>query len=245
MKITGVIPARFKSTRFEGKPIVDIYGKPMLWWVYQQAKKVSEFNEVIVAADDERVKNICSKLGIKVIMTSDKHKNHVERLYEVSKKIESDLFVIICVDEPLMNPETIRKVLPNCNDNFIARGIMREFSDPVETIDPGNIKITTNKDGKCTYLSRSPIPYPYKSLDFKYKKIVGVECYNKNAINFFYNTEPGVLENIEDIVLLRFIENGIQIQYILDDKYTLSVDTYKDLLKVKEIMNEKGYYETN
>lgn len=238
MKITGVIPARYKSSRFEGKPLADIDGKPMIWWVYQRVAEVTEFDDVLVATDDDRIADVCKQYGMKCLMTSEAHRNHVERLYEVSTQVDSDLYVIVCGDEPLMHPETIKRIIPDSipKKSHFACGIMREFTDPVETIDPANIKIATNKDGYCVFLSRNPIPYPYKSLDFTYKKIVGVECYNKTALDFFYHTEPGPLEKIEDVVLLRFIENFVQVKYILDDKYTLAVDTPKDLEKVKKIM---------
>lgn len=99
MKIIGVIPARYKSSRFPGKPLVDICGKPMIWWVYQQAKKVPEFDEVYVATDDDRIEAACKEHDMKVIMTSDKHETGSDRVAEVATKVEGDLFVNIQGDE--------------------------------------------------------------------------------------------------------------------------------------------------
>lgn len=240
MKIVGVIPARYASSRFPGKPLVDIYGKPMIWWVYQQTKKVEELDEIYVATDDERIASTCEQYNIKYIMTSTSHRNHMERLYEVSEKIQADLYVCVCGDEPLILPETIKKLIPEeINENKIfARSIKREFKNPAEVVDINTIKLVTNDENISIYMSRSPIPYPNKTLDFSYMEKVGVESYNKKALDFFYKKEPGILEKIEDIVLLRFVENNIPVEYLLDNNYTLSVDTPKDLEVVKKIIGK-------
>lgn len=100
MKIIGVIPARYKSTRFPGKPLVPICGKPMIYWVYQQAEKVKEFDAVYIATDDERIKSVCEEHNMKVIMTSSRHKNRSDRVAEVAAKVDGDLFVNVQGDEP-------------------------------------------------------------------------------------------------------------------------------------------------
>ena len=111
MKIIGVIPARYKSSRFPGKPLVDICGKPMIYWVYRQAMKVKEFNEVYIATDDERIRAACDQYGMKVIMTSDKHNTGSDRVAEVAEKTDGDLYVNVQGDEPVINPEMIREVI--------------------------------------------------------------------------------------------------------------------------------------
>lgn len=240
MKIVGIIPSRYASTRFPGKGIADICGKPMLWWVYQQCKKVKEFDEVYVATDSDKIKDVCEKYDINVIMTKNNHPTHVHRIHEVSEKIKSDYYVCVCGDEPLIDPETIKAVLPDDNkEDFYVGGLCRYFSDPAEVIDPANIKVVTNNNEECILLSRAPVPFPYKTIMFKYKKVVGVECYNKAALDFFVNTEKGFLENIEDVTLQRFLENKIHIKYKLVDSFSLSVDTPRDLEKVISIMRAR------
>ncbi len=239
MKIVGVIPARYSSSRLPGKPLVDICGKPMIWWVYNQAKKLNDLSEVIVATDDKRICDVCEELNIKYMLTSDKHRTHIERLHEVSEKIDADLYLCICGDEPLIKPEVIEKVIPTAMEDITVSVLMREFTEPTEVIDPGNIKITTNAENICISLSRSPIPFPYKTIEYKYKKIVGVECYNKKALDFFASTQPGVIEKIEDITLLRFLENGIKMKFNLVETNALSVDTMKDLEKVRNILAKR------
>lgn len=239
MKMIGVIPARYQSSRFPGKPLADICGNPMIWWVYNQTRKVKELSETLVATDDKRISDVCDRLGIPYVMTSEKHRNHVERLYEVSEKVAADLYVCVCGDEPLILPETIEKVIPSDQidqSRCFACSVQRPFTNPAEVIDVNTIKLVTDVNGVSLYMSRIPIPYPNKSLDFPYMEKVGVESYNKKALDFFYHTSPGFLEKTEDIVLLRFVENNVPVHYRTDDHYTLSVDTPKDLEVVKKII---------
>lgn len=242
-KIVCVIPSRYESSRFPGKPLADIYGKPMIVWVYEQCKKVASFDEIIVATDDSRIFDVCECYGMKCVMTSNKHPTHVHRVQEVSDGITADLYVVVCGDEPLIDPDVISKVIPDSsgyNKDFYVAGLCRFFSDPAEVIDPANIKIVTNEQDECIMLSRAPIPFPYKTVLFKYKKVVGVECYNKAALDFFVTKKKGYLESIEDITLQRFLENKIHIKYSMVETDSISVDTKRDLEKVKSIIKEKG-----
>lgn len=241
MKIIGVIPARYQSSRFPGKPLADLYGKPMIWWVYNQVVKVNEFDKVVVATDDNRIKDVCDCYGIPVVMTKDNHPTHVHRIHEVSEIIESDFYVVVCGDEPLISVDVIEAALPskNCNVNdFYVGGLCRYMNDPAEVIDPANIKVVTNDNDECVLLSRAAVPFPYKTILFKYKKVVGVECYNKKSLDFFVSTPKGFLETIEDVTLQRFLENKIHIKYKLVDSVSLSVDTPRDLEKVKSIIKQ-------
>lgn len=238
MKVIGVIPARYGSSRFPGKPLADICGKPMLWWVYQQAKKVTELEGVYVATDDSRVAELCEKYGMNYVMTGE-HSTHIARVHELSTKIDADFYVNVNGDEPLIEPETIRAIIPGApSDAPKVYGLMKILRDPVELIDPTNIKVATNKDGIALYISRAPIPHPYKTILFEYKKAVGVECWNKAALELFVNSEPGRMEVIEDLVALRFFENGCPMHYTLVESNSLSVDTPKDLEKVRVIMQK-------
>lgn len=241
MKIIGIIPARYKSTRFEGKPLADICGKPMIWWVYQQVKKVKELNEIYVATDDKKIEEICKKFDMNVILTSNSHKTPTDRIHEVSDKIEADIYLSINGDEPLIDPKTIKAVIPNkkTHDLFVAN-IITTIEDPVEVVDFTNLKVVANDLGEGIYISRSPIPYPKGSMECQYKKHVGVYAFNKKALDFYVTTPRGKVETIEDIDLLRYIENNIKVQFIDVDCHTLSVDTPKDLERVIEIIKKRG-----
>lgn len=241
MRILGVIPARYQSSRLPGKPIVDICGKPMIWWVYQQAKKVREFSDMLVATDDERIEEVCHKLGMKVLMTSKEGACLIDRLYEISERMQYDYYVSINGDEPLIEHKIIPSVFPMdiYQEKPIVRGLMRVFREPAEVIDPANMKLVCNEDGKLIYISRSPIPYPHKTTEFEYKKYVGVECYNKQALDFYIKTKPGPIEKIEDLGTLRFLEHGVDVYYKMVDSNSLSVDTCRDLDKVRHIMEQR------
>ncbi len=241
MKIIAVIPARYQSTRFPGKPLADICGKPMIWWVYRQVSEVKRFDEVIVALDDERIQAVCEKYGIKYIMTRNDHPEHISRIHEVSEKIPADIYVCVNGDEPLISPSCIEQVLPQAKpDGFFFGGAMRKLTDPAETIDPANIKIVVSDTGRCLYISRTPVPFPKGTLLFGYNKYVGIECFSKDALDFFVSTPQGLIEKIEDIDHLRFLENGKELNFSYVDSESISVDTPKDLEKVRQILIQKN-----
>ncbi|WP_028828645.1 3-deoxy-manno-octulosonate cytidylyltransferase [Proteocatella sphenisci] len=240
MKIIGVIPARYKSSRFEGKPLADICGKPMIWWVYQQAIKVKEFEAVYVATEDERIKIACEELGVNVIMTSDEHKTGTDRIGEVARKIEADLYVNIQGDEPMIEPETIIEAIKPFygNKELQVSNLMTIIKDPVDVVNFTVPKVITNKDGIGIYLTRSAAPYPKGSIDYSYYKQVCVYGFKPEALEFYCNSPRGKVESIEDIEILRFIESGYKVQFIEVDSDTVAVDTPNDLEKVRKIMKE-------
>ncbi len=241
MKIIGVIPARYNSTRFPGKPLADICGKPMIWWVYNQAKQVTEFTDVYVATDEQRIKDACVDLKIPVIMTRTDHKTSTERVYEAACNIEADLYVVINGDEPLIDPQIIKAVIPEelPNHKIYVGNLMTEICDPVEVVDFTNIKVVTDDDSKALFFSRSPIPYPKSSMQYKYYKHVGVLAYNLAALQFFAETQVGINEAIEDINELRFVEHGVAVRMTKVNAHSLSVDTPKDLEKIREMIGKK------
>ncbi len=240
MKIIGVIPARFKSSRFEGKPLADICGKPMIWWVYNQAIKVEEFDAVYVATDDERIRNACEKLDINVIMTSEEHKTGTDRIGEVARKIPADLYVNIQGDEPMIESETIYEAIkPFFNNHELqVSNLMTEIHNPVDIVNCTIPKVITNREGIGIYLTRSAAPYPKGKIDYSYYKQVCVYGFKPEALEFYCNSPRGKIESIEDIEILRFIESGYKVQFIEVNSDTVAVDTKKDLEKVREILSK-------
>lgn len=241
MKIIGVIPARYASTRFPGKPLADIFGKPMLHWVYSQVKNIDVFDKVVCAIDDERILEVCERYGMEYILTRNDHPNHISRIQEVSEKVMADYYICINGDEPLISNDCILPVIPD--DVHIEPyfgGAMRKLTDPAETIDFAKIKLAVSaQTGRCLYMSRTPVPYPRGTLMFNYKKYVGVECFNKAALDFFVNTPMGDLEKVEDIDHLRFLENGVDLHFNYVESESISVDTPKDLEKVKILIEQQ------
>ncbi len=236
MKTIGVIPARYNSSRFPGKPLSDICGKPMVWWVYQQALK-ADLDEVYVATDDDRIFKAAEDLGINVLMTSTEHKTPNDRVWEVSTKIDGDIFLCINGDEPLIDPAVIQRTLPDDDDmddlEYYYSNIMTRIKNPVEVVDPTNIKAVVNAKGEAMWASRSPIPYPKGSMEFEYKKLVGIAAFSKKALEFYHSTPRSRLEEAEELDLYRFLENGKKVKLKEIDCSTLSVDTPKDLEHVR------------
>lgn len=241
MKIVGVIPARYQSSRLPGKPLFDICGRPMIWWVYQQMIKVEKFTEVYVATDDERIKQVCEQYRIPVIMTSVSHKNPTERVHEVSTKVVSDIYVFVGSDEPLISSESIERVVQcacSTPDFFVANA-MTTVKSAAEVIDFANVKMIANEKGDGLYTSRSPIPYPRGSLDYTYKKFVGICALSKSALDFFVCTPQSMLEITEECDLIRFIEHKKPLKFVDVDSRTLSVDTPKDLEIVRGMIQSR------
>lgn len=240
MKIIAVIPARYKSSRFPGKPLSDICGKPMIWWVYNQAKKVGDFEEVYVATDDDRIKTVCEQLGMNVVMTSDSHPTGTDRIGEVAQKIPADLYVNIQGDEPMLEPEVIRSAItPFYNSSDIqVSNLMAEIDNPVDVVNFTVPKVITNKDNIGIYLTRATAPYPKGSIDFKYYKQVCVYGFKPQALEFFCTSPRGKIESIEDIEILRFIEAGYKVQFVEVKSNSMAVDTPNDLKKVNELLKD-------
>ncbi|MFR5876144.1 MAG: 3-deoxy-manno-octulosonate cytidylyltransferase [Eubacterium sp.] len=246
MKIIGVIPARYKSSRFPGKPLADIDGKPMIYWVYQQCKKVDDFDAVYVATDDEKIFNTCKDLGVEVVMTSDTHLTGTDRIGEVARKIPADLYVNIQGDEPLIEPETIKAAIKPFygNKDLQVSNLMTKITDPVDLVNFTIPKVIVNKDNIAVYLSRATAPYPKGKIDYSYYKQVCVYGFTPEALSFYcdYGKKYGKarVEAIEDIEILRFIENGYRVQYVEVDSQTIAVDTQNDLNRVRDYIKDNG-----
>lgn len=246
MKIIAVIPARYESSRFQGKPLAEICGKLMIERVYLQAQKVKEFAGVYVATDDERIFEACRERHINVVMTSSKHRTGTDRIGEVAEKIPADLYVNIQGDEPLIEPETIKKAIQPFIDNpatdIQVTNLMTEIKDPVDLINFTVPKVIAAEDGRGVYLTRSAAPFPKGNINAKYYKQVCVYGFRPEALRFYceYGKTHGKakIEAIEDIEILRFIENGYRVQYLEVDSDTIAVDTPNDLQRVIEYFKE-------
>lgn len=241
MKVIGIIPARYGSTRLPGKPLKDILGHPMIWWVYDRVRSVEKLNEVFVATDDERIESTCREMNIPVVMTANTHRAAAHRLQEVSETVKADFYVQLNGDEPLINTEAIAAAIPDYvpQDVEFGTNIITEMNDPAQVMDPSNIKMVFDDKMNALYMSRTPIPYPFKSLDFKYYKHVGIIGYNKKMLDFYKNTQPGRFEIVEGIDTLRFLDYGKQLKLsLVKNCHSLSVDTEKDLEVVTRMIKE-------
>jgi len=242
MRTICVIPARAESSRFFEKPLALICGKPMIQWVYEHCREVDLFDNVYVATDSCKIKDAAEDFGADVIMTRSDHDTATERLYEVSRKIEADLYVMVNGDEPLLTKEAIIQCIPEGLDTggFFVSNLMTDFSNPVEVVDATNLKIVTAEDGRCLFISRSPIPYPKGAMNYVFHKFVGVGAFTRKALDFYHNTPRGPIEMVEENDSFRFIENHKPIYYYNCHCKSLSVDTRKDIEGVEEYFRRQG-----
>lgn len=243
MKIIGVIPARYKSSRFPGKPLVDICGKPMIYWVYRQAMKVQEFDEVYVATDDERIRAACDQYGMKVIMTSDKHNTGSDRVAEVAEKTDGDLYVNVQGDEPVINPEMIREVISifQEDETVYFGSLKKEITNPDEIRATSTVKVVTDDKGDAMYFSRSVIPSNLK--DGKLARVfrhVGIYAYKKEFLLKFAAMEQTELELGEGIEPLRAMQKGYKMRLKETTYSSIGVDLPEHVALVEQIVQKNN-----
>jgi len=243
LRFVAIIPARYASTRFPGKPLVDIGGKTMIQRVYDQVSKV--LDDVYVATDDKRIFDKVRSFGGKVIMTSDAHRSGTDRCYEAFTKLEDWFDVVINVqgDEPFIQPEQI-EALKNCfaDDETQIATLVKKITDKdgVEVLfNPNSPKVVIDKQNNALYFSRSPIPYKRGSdeknwmAEHDYYKHVGVYAYRSEVLNQIVQMPPSKLELAESLEQLRWLENGLKIKAGFTDVETVGIDTPEDLEKIK------------
>ena len=246
LRFVGIIPARFASTRFPGKPLVDIGGKTMIQRVYEQVSKI--LSDVYVATDDNRIFDSVIAFGGKAIMTSDLHKSGTDRCYEAFSKLEEWYDVVINVqgDEPFIQPEQITE-LQKCFDEpdtqiaTLAKRVTEK--DGIEFLsNPNNPKLVVNRQNEALYFSRSIIPFKRgaEKKDWtsrhSYLKHVGIYAYRADILRELTLLEQSPLEIAESLEQLRWLENGYRIKVGYTDVETVGIDTPEDLEKVKGLL---------
>ncbi len=240
MDVIGVIPARYGSTRFEGKVLADIHGKPMIQWVWEAAKKAKILDEVIVACDDKRIEEAVKSFGGKAVFTSKEHTCGTDRICEVVNPLEVKVIVNIQADEPLLDPVMIENVARPLLDNpaLNMATLMKRIDGPQEVCDPNVVKVLTDKNGLALYFSRLAIPYQQdKSVRAVYYKHIGLYAYTKDFLFIFKNLPESYLEKMEKLEQLRVLEAGFRIKVIETKVSTIGVDTPEDLEKAKKIIS--------
>ena len=239
MKVIGVIPARFNSTRFPGKVLANLRGKPIIQHVYERAKKAKRLDEILIATDDERVFKVAEKFGAKVVMTSKEHLTGTDRVSEAVKKLKAEIVINIQADAPLINPLMIDKVAEVLLDdsNLIMATLMKRIEKKGELCNPNIVKVVTDNQGFALYFSRSPIPYA-KNNFISYKHI-GAYGYRRKFLLIFVQLSRSPLEKIENLEQLRALENGYKIKMIETDDDMIEIDTEEDLIMAKKFISNK------
>lgn len=237
--IVGIIPARFQSTRLPGKPLSLINGKPMIWYVYNQAKKSRYLEEVLVATDDQRIVQTVEEFGGKAVLTSPHHPTGTDRLAEVAENLTARIIVNIQGDEPLIRPEMIDQAIePLLNDEkLVMATLKKEIKEQEELTSPHVVKVVTNLQNRALYFSRSLLPYPRVAGAPVYKHI-GLYVYRREFLLALSQMQPTPLEKSESLEQLRVLENGYPL-YVAETQYeSLGVDTAEDLAKVAALIKE-------
>jgi 3-deoxy-manno-octulosonate cytidylyltransferase (CMP-KDO synthetase) len=243
MIILGIIPARYSSIRFPGKPLADIAGKPMIQRVYERSAKSRFINKLIVATDDNRIFDCVMKFGGNAILTSKHHKTGTDRICEVISKIKSDIVVNIQGDEPLISPDNIDSAIkPLLEDRRINVGTLAIRITSGEDInDTNKVKVVLDTDSYAIYFSRSVIPYNRsKKTSVKYYKHIGLYVYRTKFLGIYKRLRPGFCEIAESLEQLRILENGYKIKVVITKKDSISVDTAQDLRKLLSLIKNKS-----
>ncbi|RPD93439.1 3-deoxy-manno-octulosonate cytidylyltransferase [Aureibaculum marinum] len=246
MNILGIIPARYGSTRLEGKPLLDICGKPMIQHVYEQVKKV--MTNVLVATDDERIERVVKSFGGNVVMTSDKHNTGTNRCLEAYKifksKFDIDFDVVINIqgDEPLLEPEQIRQLISCFEEDTTEMATLVIPVKSSENLFNGGVFVVMDKNNNALYFSRSVIPYVRDAnkdnwqKQHTFYKHVGMYGFTPKALNEFANLSQTSLEIAESLEQNRWLENGNKIKVAKTEFETIAVDTLEDLKKVRQMI---------
>jgi 3-deoxy-manno-octulosonate cytidylyltransferase (CMP-KDO synthetase) len=242
MKIIGIIPARYASTRFPGKPLVEINGKSMISRVYEQAM-LGNLDKVVVATDDERIYTHINDIGGEAIITSSTHTNGTERCCEVLGKIKEEFDVAINIqgDEPYIHPEQISQLAGLFENKEVQIGtLIKKIDDPADLLNPDSIKkVVVNKNSEAIYFSRSVIPFLQgvdhgKWLDSHvYYKHIGIYGYRSDVLRDIVKLPPSPLEKAESLEQLRWIENGYKIKVAITEHESPSIDVPADLELLK------------
>ncbi len=235
-----IIPARYKSSRFPGKPLIDIKGKTMIRRVWEKCVVASSNEKVIIATDDKRIEEHCNTNGMRVIMTSDKCLTGTDRVSEVSRVIEVDFYINVQGDEPLIDPDDILKIIDayeeNPGDTFCAMAQIDSAEDYTNRNIP---KVVVSNDNCLLYISRSGIPSNKEGTVVPTMKQVCIYAFPKEHLaQFGPDKEKNNLENIEDIELLRLLERGFKVRMVPINSSSIAVDTPEDLKKVISLVND-------
>ncbi len=241
MKYIVVIPARYKSKRLPGKPLANIGGLPMIVRTYNQCAKVVNKDKIIVATDSFKIKKVCDKYEIKSMITSDKCLTGTDRVAEVSKKIKCSFYINVQGDEPFFNPNDLKMLIKEAKKNpkEVINGYA-EIKDKKLFFSSSIPKVVFDKKGYLLYMSRSPIP-SNKKLEFKkaWRQICAYSFPRKALFDFNKNKNKTIIESIEDIEILRFVEKSYKVKMIKMSNKSLAVDNNEDLEKAKIYLKYK------
>ena len=239
-KIIAVIPARYQSSRFPGKPLAMIAGKPMVQHVYERVKQVGDIGKVFVATDDERIYNCVRSFGGETVLTGECSCG-TERVYQAAEKENYDIVINVQGDEPLIHPRMIQELI----DTMLDRKAMmatkcKELKTMEEVMNPNIVKVVKDLQGDAVYFSRNPIPYNRDNIeDIRYFKHIGIYSYSREFLEQYVNLPRSPLERAENLEQLRALENGYKIAVAETQYDSVGVDLPEHIQRIEEILKHE------
>jgi 3-deoxy-manno-octulosonate cytidylyltransferase (CMP-KDO synthetase) len=258
LKVIAIIPARYKSTRLPGKPLLDLAGKPIIQHVYEQTAKAQLVGEILVATDDERIAQAVEAFGGRAVMTSDAHETGTDRIAEVARTLDTEVIVNVQGDEPFIDPLTIDSAVePLLEDTSLSMSTTCEMLAQAEDLfNPNIVKVVVDANNNALYFSRAPVPFlrtadqdmqrsiinPEAIIDHlkrepqllaSYRKHTGLYVYRKNFLLDFTTWPRSPLEQIESLEQLRALEHGYKIRVVMVKKRSIGIDTPADLERAR------------
>lgn len=241
MKTAAVIPCRYQSSRFAGKPLALIGEKPMMWHVYQQVTKASSIDMAYIATDSEEIVAACKELGLKWIMTSDRHLTGTDRVAECARQLDADVIVNVQGDEPFILPESIDAVtnalVQSSISGLAATNGYGVIDAEDEVNDSGVVKVIFSTSSLALAYSRLPIPLAFRKPASHYRQL-GLYAFHKDALEFFAAAKQGPVEESESVEMYRFIEHDKPVLMVRVEESGVAVDTPADLYKARQIYDK-------
>ena len=244
MRLLALIPARYGSTRLPGKALAPILGKPLIQWVYEQARRVPDLDALYVATDDDRIRECVAGFGGRAVMTKSDHPSGSDRLAEAAGLLRlepDDIVVNIQGDQPVFPPELIsRLAAPLRRDPEVVMVTpVRRMADQEAALDPNVVKVVFDTHGRALYFSRSPLPFWREGGEPYYYKHIGIYAYRVGFLQQFVALPPGRWEEAEKLEQLRALEHGFAIHVVETEGDTLEVDTPDDLRRVEAYLSSR------
>jgi len=237
-KAVAIIPARFGSTRFPGKALQNLNGKPVILHVAQKASLCKTVGKVIVATDDNRILKTVESAGFMARLTSREHRSGTDRIAETAREIEEEIVVNIQGDEPMIDPESVDLAVNELlRDKNLQVSTLRVPIGYEEYRNPNAVKVVTDKNGMALYFSRASIPYHRGEQRIPIYKHLGIYVYRRDFLLEFAGMEPTELEQAEQLEQLRILENGTGIKVVTAKADSIGIDTPEDLARAEELMN--------
>lgn len=245
LTVWAVIPARFAATRLPGKPLVTLVGKPMIQRVWERVKQAKKITKVVVATEDERIRDAVAAFGGEAIMTRPDHRSGTGRIAEVAASSSADVYINVQGDEPLVAPEAVDALVDTITEdaNVQLATLAVPLVNPADIMDTHIVKVVLDFESDALYFSRAPIPWVRdtgNSVHVRHLKHLGLYAYRRDTLLDYDTLPPGDLERVEQLEQLRWLENGYKMRVAETEFDSVSVDVPDDVPRVEELIRKSA-----